>query len=277
MADYLNGKRVGFVGTGNMGQAFIRALINSNRVPAKNIFATNRTPGKLQKLVDQLGINPVKNVEELLDQSEIVVLAMKPQDFYAAIEPLASLFGPQHTVVSLLAGIPLRSLQKVMRNVKTVIRAMPNTAATINKAVVGYCLAESAQEMSGLAEALLEPLGYVVHAEEGEEFEALTVSCSAGIGFVLELMIYWQEWLEEHGFDAETARTMTVKTFLGASLLADGSSETPLGDLQNKVVSKKGVTAAGLDSMGELEIERALRYSFEKAVLRDRELGKTSV
>ncbi|MCB0365710.1 MAG: pyrroline-5-carboxylate reductase [Bdellovibrionaceae bacterium] len=274
---YLKSKKVGFVGTGNMGQAIIRALINSGKVPASNIFATNRTPGKLQKLVDQLGVNPVNSIEELLDRSDIVILGIKPQDFYAAIEPIASSFGPQHIVVSLLAGVSIKSLQKVMRNVKILIRAMPNTAATINKSVVGYCLAESAKGMDGLAEDLLSPLGFVVQVEEGEEFEALTVSCSSGIGFVFELMIYWQEWLEEHGFDAETARAMTVKTFLGASLLADQAEGTSLQDLQNRVVSKKGVTAAGLDSMGELEVERAIRYSFEKAVLRDRELGQTSV
>lgn len=274
---YLRNKSVGFVGTGNMGQSIIRALVNTNKVSPSNIVATNRTPGKLQKLVDQLGIRAVANIEEILDQCEVIVLGMKPQDFYGAIEPLASSFGPQHAVVSVLAGIPIKSLQKVLPNVKTMIRAMPNTAATINKSVVGYCLAESAKGMEGLAEELLEPLGYVVQVEEGEEFEALTVSCSSGIGFVYELMIYWQEWLEEHGFEPETARAMTVKTFMGASLLADQSESVSLQELQNKVVSKKGVTAAGLDSMGELEVERAIRYSFEKAVLRDREIGQTSV
>ena len=59
-------------------------------------------------------------------------------------------------------------------------------------------------------------------------------------------------------------------------MLAEKTPETSLVDLQEKVVSKKGVTFAGLQSMRELEIERALRYSFEKAVLRDQEISRTT-
>jgi pyrroline-5-carboxylate reductase len=275
--DFLKGRNIGFIGTGNMGQAIIRALVNTNKIPAERIFATNRTQGKLQKLVEQMGIRALVNNEELLEHCDVVIISVKPQDFISGIEPISSAFGLNHTVISLMAGVSLRTLKKAMPNVRNLIRAMPNTAALINKSVVGFCLAESAKGMEGVAEDLLSALGTVVQVEEGEEFEALTVSCSSGIGFVFELMIYWQEWLEEHGFEAEIARAMTVSTFLGASLLADQAPETALQELQNRVVSKKGVTAAGLDSMRELEIERALRYSFEKSVLRDREIGQTSV
>ncbi|MCB0362704.1 MAG: pyrroline-5-carboxylate reductase [Bdellovibrionales bacterium] len=277
MADFLKASNIGFIGTGNMGQAVIRALINTNRVPAARVYATNRTQGKLQKLADQLGIKILSNNEELLEVCDIVILGVKPQDFIGAIEPISSSFGSHHTVISLLAGVSLKSLRKVLPNVKNLVRAMPNTAALINQAVVGYALAESALGIEATVEDLLSVLGTVVRVQEGEELEALTVSCSSGIGFVFELMIYWQEWLEEHGFEKDMARTMTVSTFMGAALLGDQSPEISLQELQNRVVSKKGVTAAGLDSMRELEIERALRYSFEKAVLRDREIGQTSV
>ena len=100
------------------------------------------------------------------------------------------------------------------------------------------------------------------------------MSCGSGPGFIFEVMQYWQEWVEEHGFEPDVARKMVVQTFLGAAELAAKSADMPLHDLQARVVSKKGVTAAGLQSMRELEIERALRYSFEKAVLRDQELAR---
>ena len=89
-------------------------------------------------------------------------------------------------------------------------------------------------------------------------------------------LYYWKEWLEEHDFDPKIAQAMTVQTFLGASEIATKNSETSLLDHQARVTSKKGVTWAGLDSMRELEVERALRYSFEKAVLRDKEIGRGS-
>ena len=86
-------------------------------------------------------------------------------------------------------------------------------------------------------------------------------------------MVYWQEWLEDLGIEPELARAMTESTFQGTADLAQQTPSLSLEELQSKVTSKKGITAAGLESMRELEVERLLRYSFEKAALRDRELS----
>jgi pyrroline-5-carboxylate reductase len=267
-------KKVGFIGVGNMGQAIIKALLTSSTLNASQILVTNRSFGKLKKVEELYGVKPLANNEELVDQCDIVVLAVKPQDLAQVLEPIASSFHEGQLVISLAAGFTLNSLRKLLPNVIGLARAMPNTPATVQRAVVGYCLVKGASAYQASIEELLKPLGLVVPVDEGEEFEALTVSCGSGTGFVFELMQYWQEWLEEHGFDSSTARQMVVQTFLGAAELAFASPEMPIHDLQERVVSKKGVTAAGLLSMRELEIERALRYSFEKAVLRDQELAR---
>lgn len=259
---------------GNMAQAIVEALITSKTYEPANIFATNRTEGKLQKMVETFGIIALDANEELIDRSDVIVLAMKPQDLVSAIEPLSAAFQSKHVVISLAAGISLSHLRKLITRGPHLVRVMANTAASIRQSVIGYCLSEEHEDIDSLIENVFSPLGIVVKTEEGESFEALSVSSSAGIGFVYELMLYWQEWLEEHGFDENTSKAMTVKTFLGAAQMADSHENLSLQDLQNKVTSKKGITAAGLDSMRELEVERALRYSFEKAVLRDRELGK---
>lgn len=274
MKALLQSKKYGFIGAGNMSQAIMHAWISSGALKPENIYATNRSEGKLHRIAEQLKINPLSMNEELVDQCDVVVLAMKPQDLTAAVEPIASSFNDSQIVISLAAGIGFKTLTKVLPNVQRIVRIMPNTPARIRQAVVGYALAPQAQGLQAFVEDLFDPIGLVVQVNEGEEFEALTVSCGSGVGFVFELMDYWQEWLEEHNFDAETAKQMTIKTFLGAAMLADESKDQSIHELQNKVVSKKGVTAAGLSSMRELEVERALRYSFEKAVLRDRDLGR---
>ena len=267
-------RKFGFMGVGNLSQSILEGLIQTGTVYPRQIWASNRSPGKLQKISQNLGLQSVKTNEELIDQCDVIILAMKPQDLLSAIEPIATSFQPHHVVMSLAAGISLKSLKKFIPNAGQLIRVMPNTAIAIRQSVIGYCLSEGARGLGSFVERLFGPLGLVVQVEEGDELEALTVSCSSGVGFVLELMQYWQEWLEEHGFDATVARQMTVQTFLGASQLAHENGGMSLTDLQSKVVSKKGVTAAGIDSMQELEVERLLRYSFEKAVLRDRELGR---
>lgn len=269
-------RKIGFIGTGHMGQAMIQAFIESGRVPANKIYAANRSDGKLKKMQEQFGINVVATNEQLIDSCEIVIIAVKPQDLAAMLEPIASTFLPSHIVISLAAGFSLRSLQRLVPDVKALIRVMPNTPATIRRAVLGYCLGKEASGYGPMVEDLFSPLGLVVPAPEGELFQSLTVGAGSGPGFVFELMQYWQEWMEEHGFAPGIARQMVVQTFLGAAELAVKHKDVPLHDLQDRVVSKKGVTAAGLQSMRELEIERALRYSFEKAVLRDSEIERST-
>jgi pyrroline-5-carboxylate reductase len=270
----IKNRKVGFIGTGNMGQAMIKALSESQIVAPGNLYATNRSAGKLKKVEDLFGVKPIKNNEELIDLCDIIILAVKPQDLTEVLEPLASSFHEGQLVISVAAGFTLASLKKLLPNVLGLARVMPNTPANIRKAVVGYCLANGASAYQGTVEDFLSPLGLVVQVEEGEAFEALTVSCGSGTGFVFELMQYWQEWVEEHGFEPDVARNMVVQTFLGAAALAEQNVKIPIQELQDRVVSKKGVTAAGLQSMRELEIERALRYSFEKAVLRDQEISR---
>lgn len=270
----IKNRKIGFLGVGNMGQAMLKALLDSGAADKSAIYATNRSPGKLRKVEELFGIRCFPTNEELIDACDLIVLAVKPQDLAAVLEPIASSFHSGHLVISLAAGFSLESLQKLIPGAGGLARAMPNTPATIQKAVVGYCLGAKSGAYQATVEEFLAPLGLVVQADEGDRFEALTVSCASGTGFVFELMQYWQEWIEEHGFDSEMARKMVVQTFLGAAELAARSEAVSIVELQDRVVSKKGVTAAGLLSMRELEVERALRYSFEKAAIRDQEINR---
>lgn len=266
--------KVGFIGAGNMSHAIITSLLQSQTLPKENIYLSNRSEKKLQKVAKELGVQAVASNEELIEKCHVVVVAVKPQDLNEAIEPIASSFTNNHVVISLAAGLPLEKLKRLAPQVKNWVRVMPNTPIIIRKGVIGYCLHSESDATSALVEDLFSPMGVVKKVEEGEMFEALMVATSSGVGFVLELMQYWQEWLVEHNFSEEESRRLTVQTFLGASLLAEQEEHKSFEDLQNKVTSKKGVTASGLESMRELEIERAMRYSFEKAVLRDRDLAK---
>lgn len=272
----LSKSKVGFLGCGNLAQAIIKGLIESKSVAAERIWASNRSEGKLKKVQETFGIHACRTNEELVETCDVVFLAVKPLDLKEVLEPIRSAFDERHLVISLAAGFPLASLEKLLPETPMLVRVMPNTPISIRRAVIGYALADESSVAEQMVRDLLAPLGLMIRCDDGGELQALTVSCGSGTGFVLELMQYWQEWLDEHGFDPDASRRMTVETFLGAAMMAEAAATTPIQDLQDRVVSKKGVTAAGLQSMRELEIERALRYSFEKAVIREQELADRS-
>lgn len=273
MYQILKNQRIGFIGAGNMAQAMIKGLIEGGYISADHILVSNRSHGKLNKLKDQYKIQTFDNNESLVENSDIVILAVKPQDLLTAIEPISQSFNDDQIVMSIAAGIKMPVLEKNLPQCR-IVRVMPNTPSVIGQGVVGYLTNEENDSVEVIVENLFRPLGKVLHVQDEDEFDALMIACSSGTGFVFELMMYWQEWLEEHDFTPEQARMMAVDTFLGASLLAKHHHELSIEELQSRVTSKKGVTAAGLQSMRELEIERALRISFEKADLRNKEMSK---
>lgn len=258
-----------------MAQAMIAALIKSQCLHPNQIFVSNRTPGKLLKLTENFGITAVTTNEALVEQSDLIIIGVKPQDFPLAVEPIANSISEHQIILSMAAGIKINQLQRMIPRTRQIVRILPNTPVKIQQGVTGYFLKKELSYLKSLIEHFLKPLGAVISVDDEDLLAPLSVGCSAGVGFVLELMQYWQEWFEEHDFSSQQSKEMTIKTFLGAAQLAQqATAATELSELQNRVVSKKGITAAGLNSMRELEIERLLRYSFEKAALRDKEIAQ---
>jgi pyrroline-5-carboxylate reductase len=262
-------KKIGIIGAGNMGQAIIKGLLEAKLFTPEHIFVSNRSAGKLEKVKKLYGVNTLFANDELIEKTDIVIVAVKPQDLEEALLSGRTTFSNQHMVASLAAGVDFKSLRKHVPE-GNLVRVMMNTPVFIRKGVIGICCQNSIYEQT--MRELFAPLGLVVKLEEGDQFEAFTVASSSGTGFIFELMTYWQEWIEEHGIDAEDARDIVVQTFLGTALMAENSTEN-LEEMQSRVVSKKGMTAAGLESMRSMEVEGLMRMSFNKAAIRYRELG----
>lgn len=270
--NFVKNLKLGFIGTGNMAQTIIKGLLENKQTLPQNIMGCNRSPGKLQRLVEQYKIQSAPSADAVVDFADIVIVAVKPQDFLAAVEPISRQFQHNQIVISLAAGIKLNRLQKLMPDTR-VCRLIPNTPSLIGKGVLGFYSEQKDASVLSVVEDLVTTLGHLIVVEDEEKLEAITVASASGTGFVFEMMLYWQDWLEEHGFSESEARQITVETFVGSSLLASQNTLNPIEDLQARVTSKKGVTSAGLLSMRELEIERALRISFEKAAMRSSELA----
>ncbi len=266
---FLKNKNLGILGIGTMGQAIVKGLVESQTFAPERIFFSNRSSGKIEKVKKLYGIQHLATNEELVEQSDILIIAVKPQDLEEALEPCRNTFSADQIIISLAAGVDFKALRRWIP-VGHLTRVMLNTPVFVRKGVVGFLSENDLYEK--MIEDLFLPLGEVVKLEAGDPFEAFTVASSSGTGFIFELMTYWQEWVEEHGVSPEDARRIVVQTFLGTAMLAQNSHES-FEEMQNKVSSKKGMTGVGLESMRSLEIEGLLRMSFNKAAVRYRELG----
>lgn len=274
---FLKSKKIGFIGAGTMAKAVMTSLIGTHTIHPSKILLASRTQDKVDKLAQDLGITGCASSDEVIDQSDIVILAVKPQDLKELLGNIGKSFDEHQLVISFAAGFDNRSLRANIPRAKSIVRVMPSTATEIQKGVVGYLFEnEDAQEShEALVREILLPIGLPVHAGNEELFNALMVGCSSGIGFILEFMQIWQEWLEEKGYTLEESSNMVAETFVAAATLAQTSKEN-FASLQRQVTSKKGVTAEGLESFRSMDLDRTLRIGFENALLRNLQLASKS-
>ena len=266
--------KLAFLGAGSMTENLIKGYLSSSSIKAKNIFISGRQAKKTERLSSQLKVQTLIDNEELLEKADIVFLCVKPQDGRQALEGLASQWEKRHTVLSLLAGTSFKQLKKWGLNFKRLVRIMPNTSVCIGQGLLPFCSLENQENLNSFVEELLKPLGQTLVLEQESQLDPITSACASGSSFVLEIMEYWQEWLLGEGFTKEQARQLSLKTFLGACFMVEKRTDKELSELQKEIVSKKGVSQAGLESIRKLELERILRLSFEQAQLRLKEISE---
>ncbi|MDE0118464.1 MAG: NAD(P)-binding domain-containing protein [Bdellovibrionales bacterium] len=271
MSDMFCHLNYGFIGTGSICQACLQGFLHTAKIPREKIFLSSRTPIRLKKIADRFSVQPVSGNEELITKSQIVFLCIKPKDLVPVVEPLASQFNRAHTIVSFLAGVPLNVLQKLLPNVKRLVRMVPNTPASVGEGLFAYSLVRDDPSLESFVQELFSPLGVVLKMKE-TQLSAFTVSASSGVAFVLELMQYWNEWLENHHFSVDLARQISLQTFLGAALWAKAFPNLSLMQMQSRVASKKGMTMEGLEIFRKAQLDSILHYGFEKAALREKKL-----
>jgi len=272
---YLKRIKIGFIGSGNMTKSLVSGLVlgakDSDFKVSDNIFVSSRTPEKAKSLSEKFAINSFKNNDELIDECDWIILAMKPQDLPEFLESYDKSFTEHHSVVSLCAGISLDSIKKQLPDVKAVARLMPSTAAEFGSGVLG--LYSDSEAFSEDLAQYFKNVGSVQEVESEEFLDGIMISAASGVGFLLEVLQIWAEWLEELGFSKEQSQQIAKQGFSGVSDILK-ESKKDFYQLQSEVTSKKGVTLAGLEAMRSSDLDEALNKGFEAALRRSQELAK---
>ncbi len=264
-------ERLGFIGAGNMTQAVLSGLSQAE-YKMDSVLVSNRSPQKLEALKESFGIQKAKSNEEVVDQSDIVFLAMKPHDLKELLPGLGKSFISSQYIVSFAAGVAMEDLSEELPLCKNIFRVIPSSPNTLGMGVVGfYAHPEALAVVKEIVKNRIQSLGHLIEVESEEQLDALMVGTSSGVGFVYEFMQIWQEWLEDKGFSVRESQNMTIETFLGAAQLAFKSDKNFV-DLQNQVATKKGVTAEALESMRSMDLDRVLRVAFESGLLKNKKL-----
>ncbi|TAH59899.1 MAG: pyrroline-5-carboxylate reductase, partial [Methanosarcina mazei] len=127
-------KKIGFIGYGNMARGMIAGLLNSNIVVPDSILASNSTFGKLETAKKDFGIGVTSDNKSAARFADILVLSVKPNKYKEVIQEIRNDVKKDAVIVSIAAGIKIKTIEDFFGKEMKVVRTMPNIAAVVGEA-----------------------------------------------------------------------------------------------------------------------------------------------
>lgn len=268
----LKTRQIGVIGAGNMGEALLRGVLHGGLVGADRVLASARTEERLATLRERLHVRTTLDNGAVVDASDVVVLAVKPQVLGGVLASVRGRFRPDQIVLSVAAGITTESIEDAIGVQAAVMRAMPNTPALVGEGASAYCRGRWATaEHALVTQAILDSVGMAVEVDEAlmNPITAVSGTGPAYIFYTLEAMI---DGAVRLGIPDELARRLVKQTVFGAARLVMDAGEEP-DRLRARVTSKGGTTEAAITHLGQNGYAELVRDAMGAACARANELG----
>ncbi|MBL8029399.1 MAG: pyrroline-5-carboxylate reductase [Fibrobacteres bacterium] len=255
------------IGCGNMGGALALGLKKGlfDRVLFYDIETS-----KASSLAAKTGGESVLTLKDALIEADVVLLAVKPQSFPKLMAEAASCFRNNQIVVSIMAGVTIKSIAALIPVKTDIVRAMPNTPALVGEGLTAICGAS--EQAMGTAESLFSGVGRVMRTTENS-MDSVTAISGSGPAYLFYYAEAMLKAAAAQGFNREDSNTLVYQTIKGAvKLLLDSGEEPEL--LRKKVTSPGGVTEAAVAELKDNGFEELIAKAIDRGVSRSKALGK---
>lgn len=268
---------VAILGAGSMGGAILSGLVAPDVTVEGGVRVTNRTEKKAASVRAQ-GVTSVSSEidpdanRNAVRGARIVIVAVKPAMVPDVLEEVSDALETDAIVVSVAAGVPTARMESLLPDTVAVVRAMPNTPATIRKGVTGVCAgSRSSSAQLQLVTELFSTVGEVVVVPESK-IDALSTISGSGPAYVFLLIEEMVKTAVAMGFSLTDASTMVEGTFRGACELLATSGMSP-SELRLQVTSPNGTTERAVAELQKADLAAVFDRATAAALARARELA----
>lgn len=267
-------EKLAIIGAGSMAEALISGIVEKQLLSSRKIWVTNRNDAqKLARLSHQYGINATHDLETLFNGADMVILAMKPKDAASAINQIKEHLNESMLIVSVLAGVSIETIEHLAQTHLAVVRAMPNTSATIGKSATALAINDRVDPLQlELAKRLFETVGLITIVEESQ-LDAVTGLSGSGPAYIYYLVEAMEKSAVEIGLEKQMAKKLIIQTLLGAAEMLT-VSEKPSEQLRRDVTSPGGTTEAGIRVLEEHGVQEAFISCIQEATAQSKKLGQ---
>jgi pyrroline-5-carboxylate reductase len=268
-------QKIGVIGTGKMGTGLVRGLLKKKIVEPAQIYAYDITQEDLSELVEETGINAALNNMQIVEKSDIIFICVKPQVFETTLQKLQSYFTNDHLVISIAAGVPITTIERLTGNARCV-RIMPNMPLQVGEGAAGFSLGtRNDNQDSEIVEIVFGSLGKVFQFPE-HLLDAVTGLSGTGPAYVFVFIEALADGGVLAGIPRREALILSAQTVLGAAKLLLEENVHP-GVLKDAIMSPGGTTASALQLMESRGFRSILIDAVEAATKKSKFLGQNNL
>ncbi len=273
----LQGKKIGFIGSGNMGEALISGLVLSKAANPENIICSDIAEDLLEEIQTKYKVSTTTDNIEVAKKSEIVIYATKPQILGSVLKETAPALDQSKLVISIAAGVPLAAIAAGLQKELRLIRVMPNICAFVKESATAIAAGEYAsKEDVALARAIFDSVGITVFIQENILMDAFTGLSGSGPAYIFTIVDAMADAGVKMGLSRKDSLLLSTQTILGSAKLLLESKEHP-GQLKDRVASPGGTAIAGIHTLEQGGLRTTLMNAVESASKRSKELGEMMV
>ena len=263
--------KLGIVGCGKMGSALVKGAIEKNAIDGQKVIVIDLIPELAEKLSEDIGATIAKSNDELINNSDAILLCVKPQDMIS----LTNSFTKERNsklFISIAAGVKISSLEESLKKEDRVIRVMPNTPAMIGHGASAQSRGKNATESdSKFVNKVLTAVGVAIEVPE-KQLDAVTGLSGSGPAYIYTVIEALADGGVLVGLPKDKSLMLAAKTVIGAAEMVLNSSEHP-AKLRDQVASPGGTTIAGLAALESGKLRSTLIEAVKVATKRSEELG----
>lgn len=240
-------EKIAIIGTGNIGKAIAKGLLESKIITSKKLTLTRRNIESLNEFADK-GVKVTSDNILAAKNSSIIILAVTPQKMDKVLTEIKDVLNPKkHMVLSVITGGDISHFKKILGAEIPVVRIMPNTAIAIKESMT--CISANREDNVSLkmAEVIFNTVGKTAIISE-DLMGPATALVACGIAFFLRAIRAAGQGGTEIGFHAEDAIMLAAQTAKGAASLIANGGYHPEREI-DKVTTPQGLTITGLNQM----------------------------
>ncbi len=266
--------KIGFIGGGNMAASLIGGLIADGTSSAQ-IYIAEPDAQRAESLQQQFAVKLTTNNTSLVEQSDVVVLAVKPQVLREVCQQITEAVKARRPlIISVAAGIRIGDIDRWLGGDNAIVRTMPNTPALVQCGATGLFANKRVDEpQREIAERIMRAVGLTQWLEEEALMDAVTALSGSGPAYFFLVIEALEQAARKLGLSDESSRVLALQTAFGAAKMALESSE-PAEELRRRVTSPGGTTERAIGILEEGDLRGLFEQALSGARDRARELAE---